>query len=89
MAYITCTSHLESVGPCEPRYYEGDNLKVLLEKARADFPRLPNYLLDDHGKLRKHVAVFIDGDLQNKETALDKPLIDTSEVYLMQALSGG
>ncbi|MEZ5438561.1 MAG: MoaD/ThiS family protein [Lysobacteraceae bacterium] len=46
-------------------------------------------VLDEHGRIRHHVAVFIDGESIRSKSDLDVSLNEGSEVYIMQALSGG
>lgn len=89
LARIAFTRHLEAVGPCDLRAYEGETLGAVLDSVSADYPRLKAYLLDDQGRLRKHIAIFIDGVMRPREHALALPLDDASEVYVFQALSGG
>lgn len=86
---ITCTQHLRAHGPQELEFFEGRTLFEALEKINAPYPRLRHYVLDDQGNLRKHVAVFINGELEARSTALTRPLVDSDQVYLLQALSGG
>ncbi|MGU1586179.1 MoaD/ThiS family protein, partial [Pseudomonas aeruginosa] len=52
-------------------------------------PRLRGYLLDDQGSLRRHVARFVDGVQVRDRRGLGDPLQDDSEIYVVQALSGG
>ncbi len=89
MPTVLCTSRLHSVGPATAEQFTGETLTELLQAMSKSYPRLSAYLLDDQGKLRKHVAIFIDGELIPRETVLTAPLRKESEVYLMQALSGG
>ena len=89
MARIAFTSHLQAVGPTEPVAYEGATLGEVLAAVAADYPRLKSYVLDDQGRVRKHVAIFVDGALQPRQTALALPMTALSEVYIFQALSGG
>ncbi len=89
MARIAFTRHLESIGPTAPVAYPGTTLAEVLESVGAEYPRLKSYVLDDQGRVRKHIAVFIDGALRPREEALAAPLSDASEVYVFQALSGG
>ena len=89
MANIAFTPHLRSVGPTAPTPYDGATLAGVLAAVEADYPRLRGYVLDDQGRLRKHIAVFIDGALAARDTALDQPLNATSDVFVFQALSGG
>jgi sulfur-carrier protein len=52
-------------------------------------PTLRGYVFDDAGRVRHHVAVFIDGDAIRDKTRLDVALGPSSEIYIAQALSGG
>ncbi len=61
MASISFTAHLRAVGPAGPARYDGATLSEILAAMARDFPRLPAYVLDDQGKLRRHIAVFVDG----------------------------
>jgi sulfur carrier protein ThiS len=89
MAQIAFTSHLRAVAPAEPVDCPGTTVGDLLEALAAEYPLLKPYLLDDQGRVRRHVAIFIDGELKPRETALSLPVTDASEVYVLQALSGG
>ena len=60
-----------------------------LQAAFAREPRLRGYLLDDQGSLRRHVALFVDGVQVRDRRGLGDPLQDDSEIYVVQALSGG
>jgi hypothetical protein len=86
---IAFTSHLRDVGPHSPTNLGGATLATLFDALDADFPRLKDYVLDDQGRLRKHIAIFIDGALTDRETALTQSLAPSSDVYVFQALSGG
>jgi molybdopterin synthase sulfur carrier subunit len=46
-------------------------------------------VLDDRGELRHHMVVFIDGEMLRDRVNLTDPVRPESEVYVMQALSGG
>jgi sulfur carrier protein ThiS len=39
--------------------------------------------------LRKHIAVFVDGKMVADREGLSDPVNQDSEIYIMQALSGG
>lgn len=51
--------------------------------------RLQGYVLDDQGRLRKHVVVFVDGQQVRDRNRLSDDVGEASEIYVMQALSGG
>ena len=89
MARIAFTAHLRAVGPAGACVYDGATLGAVLDAAGEDYPRLKDYVLDDQGRIRKHIAIFVDGVMRPRETALGLPLEAHSEVYVFQALSGG
>ena len=50
---------------------------------------LGDYIVDEQGALRKHVNIFVgDALIRDKQTLSDEVSADT-EIYIMQALSGG
>jgi sulfur-carrier protein len=89
MAKIAFTRHLQAVGPSDLVAYDGATVGQLLEAVAADYPRLKGYVLDDQGRVRKHIAIFVDGQMQPRTQALALPVSESSEVYVFQALSGG
>jgi molybdopterin synthase sulfur carrier subunit len=89
LARIAFTPHLRAVGPTAAALYAGATLGEVFDAVAGDYPRLKDYVLDDQGRLRKHIAIFVDGVMRPRETALALPLSETSEVYVFQALSGG
>lgn len=89
LARIAFTSHLRAVGPCDPTSYDGATLAEVLDAVAADYPLLKGYVLDDQGRVRRHIAIFVDGTMQPRETALGLALKESSNVYVLQALSGG
>ncbi len=66
-----------------------DSVKELLKKLEQLYPGLKSYLLDDQGGLRQHVNIFVNGKMINDRDQQSDPLQPDSEVYIMQALSGG
>jgi len=68
---------------------KGNTLREILDEVESRYPRIQNYLLDDQGKLRNHVNIFIDGSLITDRTALSDAFLPDSEIYIIQALSGG
>jgi hypothetical protein len=65
------------------------SLRPALETAFEANPRLRGYILDEQGHLRENVVVFIDGRRSLDRVRLDDPLHPHSQVYILQALSGG
>lgn len=67
----------------------GDDLGQLLQATFDCHPTLRGYVLDEHGAVRHHVAIFIDGEAVRDKRDLRQPVGEGAEVYVMQALSGG
>ncbi len=89
MAEITFTKHLERFLSVPPRSAAGGTVRAVLGNVFEDHPDLQGYVLDDQGRLRKHVTVFIDGRMIRDRNGLSDIVNETSQVYVMQALSGG
>lgn len=87
MAKVFFTSHLREVAPRGPVNVDGETVGAVLEKIWAEYPLLQSYVVNEHGRLRRHIAVFLDGRLL--KSALRTRVRPDSEVYVMQALSGG
>ena len=89
MPTIYLTSHLRRVAPGGPTRVEAATLGAALDDYFGTAPKVRSYILDDQGRLRKHVAVFIDGELLTDKRDLGRTVAPDSEIYVMQALSGG
>ena len=89
MPTIHLTSHLRRIAPGGPVQVEAATLGDALDAYFAAAPKVRSYILDDQGRLRRHVAVFIDGELLTDKRNLGRSVAPTSEIYVMQALSGG
>jgi molybdopterin converting factor small subunit len=75
-----------SAPPCE---VSGSTVREALDQVFERNPQLRGYVLDDQGRLRKHVVIFVNGEMVEDRDRLTDPLKPTSEVIVMQALSGG
>lgn len=64
-------------------------MREALDHVFADNPRLRGYVVDERGVLRKHMSIFVDGELIVDRRTLADPIGPDSEIYVMQALSGG
>ena len=89
MPRVLFTSNLQShVGAPETIVAAGTVADALFEALR-DRDSLRTYVLDDQGRLRNHIAVFVDGRPVTDRAQLSDPVEEHGEVYVMQALSGG
>lgn len=89
MATLVFTRNLARHVDCPPREVAGSSVHEVLMAAFADNPRLRGYVVDERGVLRKHMVVFIDGAQIEDREHLSDAVGPTSEVYVMQSLSGG
>lgn len=60
-----------------------------LSRVFLDNPGLRSYVLDDQGRLRTHVAIYVDGRLVRDRVALGDKVGKSAAIHVMQALSGG
>lgn len=89
MPRVLFTAHLVKHQPCAPTEVEGKTVAEALEAVFRQQPELRSYLLDDQGRVRQHVLIFVDDAPILDRKRMTDPLTSTSEVYVMQALSGG
>jgi len=86
---VRFTQHLERHVSAPAADVPGATVREALESVFRDNPRLRGYVLDDQGRLRRHVMVFVDGDQVHDRDRLSDSVGDASELFVMQALSGG
>jgi len=60
-----------------------------LEAAFGLYPKVRGYVLDEHGALRFHMAIYVNGVPIADRRGLSDAVGDTAEIFVMQALSGG
>ena len=72
-----------------PQTVAGVTLREVLDHALGDNPRALRYILDDQRALRHHMLIFIDGVKIADRVKLSDAVKETSNVYVMQSLSGG
>ena len=89
MARVVFTPNLLRHVDCPTREVEGTTVKEVLEAAFAGNERARGYVLDEHGELRRHMVVFVDGERVRDPVWLSDAVPAGAEVYVMQALSGG
>jgi hypothetical protein len=89
MPVVTFTPNLQrhvSSPRCE---VAGATVREVLDAVFAASPTLRGYVVDDRGALRRHMSVFVDGRQVVDRAGLSDPVDARSEVYVLQALSGG
>lgn len=89
MARIAFTPNLQRHLPCPPTEAKGADLRSVLDAVFAENPLLRSYILDDQGRLRRHVVIFLNNTPARDRVRLSDPVRDDDEVFVFQALSGG
>ncbi len=89
MPRVVFTSNLQRHVRCPETEVAAGTLRTVLAQVFAAQPQARGYVLDEQGHLRKHVTVFVDGQRVNDRERLDNAVGESSEVYVMQALTGG
>ena len=89
MPRVIFTSSLQRHVNCPETEVVAGTLRSILAQVFDVQPQARGYVLDDQGHLRKHVTVFIDGRRVRDRERLDEAVGKSSEVYVMQALTGG
>jgi len=89
MPRVVFTSNLQRHVRCAESRVAADTVGAALAQVFAEQPQARGYVLDEQGHLRKHVVVFVDGRRVRDRERLSDPVHESSEVYVMQALTGG
>jgi molybdopterin synthase sulfur carrier subunit len=63
----------------------GDSLGEVLRELERRYPRLEGWVLDEHGNIRRHVNVFVDGERGSKDT----PIANGARIHVLASISGG
>lgn len=88
MARIHFASRLRHVAPPGVTEISASTLREALEAVFASHAPLRSYVVDEHGNLRKHVSIFMDGQ-RILPDGLDAAINPHTDIHVLQALSGG
>jgi hypothetical protein len=89
VATVVFTPNLRRHVECPTEEVAGETVRAVLDVVFRQNPRLRGYVLDDQGALRRHMIIFVDGTQIDDRDKLSDPVRAASEIYVMQALSGG
>jgi molybdopterin converting factor small subunit len=89
MAKVVFTGNIQRHVACPPGEAHGGTVRDVLEIIFAGNPTARGYVLDEHGNLRKHMAIYLNGEAIADRTGLSDAVTEKCEIYIMQALSGG
>jgi hypothetical protein len=89
MPRVIFTPNIQRHVSCSEMTVPGRTVREVLDNVFAGNPRARSYVLDDQAALRRHMSIFLDGELIRDRVALSDGVGENSTVYVFQALSGG
>jgi sulfur-carrier protein len=89
MTKVTFTGNLTRHVDCPPVDVTGKTVREILAKIFAENPRLKSYVVDEQFALRRHMGIIVDGEIVQDRMGLSDRVESNSEVFVLQALSGG
>ncbi|MFO7179758.1 MAG: MoaD/ThiS family protein [Pseudomonadota bacterium] len=92
MAVVEWTAHLKTLFPVlgsGPASIEAGTVAAVIAELERRAPGIAFYICDELGRLRRHVNIFVDGEMIVDRRALGDRLGEGSRVFIAQALSGG
>lgn len=72
-------------GDCSEHTLEGAAVGDLLRSLERAHPALGGWILDERGRLRRHINVFVNGERVEQES----PVAEGDRVDVLPAISGG
>jgi sulfur-carrier protein len=89
MAQVTFTTNLRRHVECPIIEAPGQTVREVLDAVFAANGRLRTYVLDDQAALRKHMTILVDGQRLRDLEKLSDRVTPATQIYVLQALSGG
>ncbi len=89
MANLRFTRNIQRHVECPSREVSGATLREVLDGYFRENEKARGYVLDEQGRIRQHMVVFIDGELVRDRDRLSDPVQSKSTIDVIQALSGG
>ena len=89
MPRVCFTPNLKRHIDCPDVNVKGADVREALDAVFTAHPQLRGYIVDEQGRLRTHMVIFVDGANIKDRDGLSDAVKPGSEVYVMQALSGG
>lgn len=89
MGTLSFTANLRRHVDCPPVTIAAGTVRDALEAAFAVRPMLRSYVLDEQGRLRKHVNIYVNDRLIADRTTQADRIGVSDNVFVFQALSGG
>jgi hypothetical protein len=90
MPFVTVTRHLQRFFPAlVADEVPGATVRDLIAELERRHPGFASYVVDETGRLRRHVNVFVGEEPIRDREQLSDALAADDKVFILQALSGG
>jgi hypothetical protein len=89
MPVVRFTQNIQRHVACPTRTVDGASVRQALESYFAAVPAARGYVLDEQGALRKHMAIFVNGEPVLDRQQLADAVAADATLDVIQALSGG
>lgn len=89
MPRVVFTNNIQRHVACPETEAPGRTVREVLDRVFERNRPARGYVLDDQAALRKHMSIFIDGEMIRDRAALSDPVEENSTIHVIQSLSGG
>ena len=89
MAIVKFTRNIQRHVDCPTREIPGTTLRAVLDDYFRENEKARGYVLDEQGRIREHMVIFIDGEQVRDRVRLSDAVGPQSVIDVIQALSGG
>ena len=89
MAKVMFTANIQRHVLCPEAEAQGRTVREVLDQVFRDHPEARSYVLDDQSALRRHMTIFVDGQMIRDRARLADAVGERSTIHVFQALSGG
>ncbi|MCC7487029.1 MAG: MoaD/ThiS family protein [Burkholderiales bacterium] len=83
---VLIPSALRSYTECAETEAQGATVGAVLAGLEARYPGIRFRVVDEQDRIRRHIRIFVSGA---QAAGLSHPVVETDEVIIVQALSGG
>jgi hypothetical protein len=90
MPFVTFTRHLQRFFPALTEgEVPGATVREVVDELERRHPGFASYVVDETGRLRRHVNVFVGEEPIRDRERLGDAVRPDDKIWIMQALSGG
>jgi molybdopterin synthase sulfur carrier subunit len=89
VATVRFTRNIQRHVPCPTREAGGATLREVLDNYFRENEQARSYVLDDQGRVRQHMVIFIDSNQAQDRDNLSDRVAPGAIIDIVQALSGG